>query len=223
MGIFVFIGCQFEPTKPITPLTMHWAHQGSDTISVFAVLSIAFSMPITASQVELSLTPANDSWYSALNNRHDTLRLIASSPLAGNTRFVVRLAQEIESTEGASLFAGTDSIVFFTRALEQEPNNSPATADILTATLFGTMATTSDTDYIAIMDTMIDEVRLVSLLSKVGYVMLDSELVELDRSSGEIDSTLVLLPNYNRRPVYLLIYSPLRVMGCRYGLDAIKF
>jgi hypothetical protein len=162
MKLFVFSmllgllgGCTFNTGQDDT-LVFSFPEGQSDTLSPRPEISIVFSDRLTDDTVQFMLEPFFDQFHSILNPSRDTVRIIVTSLLPGKSRYALYLTGKIESINGATAAPGRDSLVFYTHATEQEPNNTMDAADTFGTVLFGIAATVDDVDWI-VFDTLRNE------------------------------------------------------------------
>jgi hypothetical protein len=140
-------GCIFDGNQPVAPLTMQFIGAMGDTVSPLAELRFAFSDSLV-SPLDFTFTPPVAQLYEiSFNPSHDTATVSFLEMLPGNSRFLLKLKSPIISKNGSTLNPGNDSAIIYTASEETEPNNSPGTADTLSAAAkYGMLADAADTD-----------------------------------------------------------------------------
>ena len=131
------------------PLTMSLVSGTSDTVSPQPSFIFSFSSPLRSDDtlVRFQVNPSEYEFSTQLNKTRDTVTLTFASLLQGSSRYVIYLADTLVPEKGATLLPGQDSTVFYTYPLENEPNNTEATSDTVTSTIFGLFNTIEDTDW----------------------------------------------------------------------------
>jgi hypothetical protein len=219
----LFSGCLFDTTKPVEPLTMTRVDGNGDTVAPFPSLRFAFSKPLADSTVELDFYPPTTAmYYTALNGTKDTLTLTVVGMLAGDTRFVVRLASIVASRDGSLLYPGDDSTVIFTGQAEHEPNNSIQLSDTLfSSSIFGLTDYALDTDVYVVPGAQQRRFFLVSPDGRDSCVVLDSMLRQVAPSFSNASSDSFFIPDTIPRPLYVFIFSSMKGTGGHYEFGSV--
>ncbi|MDD5673155.1 MAG: hypothetical protein PHC61_03240 [Chitinivibrionales bacterium] len=223
-------GCLYDQSN--SGQTFGWARvdKGGDTVSIFSSLVFAFSEPIADTAVPVVFEPAFYGFYSSLNASRDTVTvaLVGQIAFAPSTRYVLRRAAVCKTANGATLYPQNDSLVFYTHAAEQEPNNSKATADSLVHFMDGTIETAIDTDCFILPRTT-QKITLIQLDSGLGialniYDSLGACFVAAF-SAVALQNFLpdtITIPDSLHAPFYCALYSQGHSSGDRYILGAIR-
>jgi hypothetical protein len=100
------------------------------------------------STIALTISP-HTPFTTLPNPTLDKITISFTQLLSPNQRYVLRPTSTIRSQDGELLWAAEDSILFFTADFipEQEPNNSPATADTFAHLAAGVLQLATDTDF----------------------------------------------------------------------------
>lgn len=178
-----------------------------DTISPYSPIKIVFSSPLEDSQmIPFHFSPSFFDYYNTLSSSKDTLELVPTSPFMGSTRY--------------NLIARGDSFSFYTYALEQEPNNTAATADLFTAKMFGSVSSVNDTDCFIIKDKL-KRFYLSSYYSESVFLLSDNMgNVTSPRIYRPVDSLYV--PDSFIYPLLLRVFSYYRSSGGYYEIGKIN-
>lgn len=201
----LFLSCVIPSEPPVKSLEMYLC--SSDTISPYSSIKVAFSIPLDDSQViPFHFSPPFFDYYKAFSLSKDTLDLVPSRPLMGNTRY--------------NLIAPGDSFSFYTYAHELEPNNTAATADLLAAKMFGSVSSVNDTDCF-IINEKIKGFYLRSYYSESVFSLSDSAgEVTLPRVYRPVDS--LTIPDSFIYPLLLRVFSYYRSNGGYYEIGKIN-
>ena len=193
------------PSGPETVLSMKLS--GSvDTISPYGPLNIVISESLSdSSAVEVVFSPQIPCFKSFVSPSKDTVSISFFCPLEGNKKYTVKLLNDLVSKSGQILLEG-DSITFYTYYLEQEPNNSFPTSDILQRKLFGSISTVVDTDCYIIPDSSIRSVHLVSSVSQTTFELYDNNGEKSSDRQYKKNDTLDI-PDLFVYPLYVRVFS----------------
>jgi hypothetical protein len=218
---YLAVGCIFDANQPLAPLTMQYAGTQGDTVSPLAVLKFAFSDSL-ASPLDFDFSPPVAQRYEmTFNPAKDTATLSFIEMLPGNTRYILRLKSQVTAANGSTLSTGNDSTVLFTGAEEQEPNNSPALADILKPpALFGTLPEAPDTDVFC-LPSKHKALFLATVKGQVSFSLKDSMLrdVNITQGPGAIDTFNV--PDNMLFPIYVFVFSSIKGVAGFYKLGIV--
>jgi hypothetical protein len=201
-------GCAMFNSANDEPLTMRCVTSLGDTISVFPRLQYVFSSPLADSSVAVAFSPSVSARYNAyLNPIRDTLTVLVTGALEGNTRYALRLAGSVMGVNGSRFNPSDDSTVFFTYPFETEPNDTRAGADTFSSTIFGTISEVTDIDVFADMASQSQAVCLQSIDCQDSFYVVDaaSRLVSLSWQMKQIDT--LRLPDDIARPLYVFVCS----------------
>jgi hypothetical protein len=209
--LYFCASCIFEAQKNSGALTMTCINGRTDTLSVFPQLQFVFSEPLIDSSVSLNFSPPIGRYAAFLNATHDTMSLTIMDMLAGNTRYVLRLGNQITSKDGAILLPSQDSLSFITYPREQEPNDTKNLADDLASKIFGTISDQSDIDVFLCTNNSARGVFLQSINSQDSLYVVDglSHAFSLDHPINPMDT--IVFPDSLVRPLYVFVVS--RIMG----------
>jgi hypothetical protein len=211
MLLYFCASCIFDAQKNGGALTMTCINGITDTLSVFPQLQFVFSGPLIDSSVSLNFSPPVGRYAVFLNATHDTLSLNVMDMLAGNTRYVLRLGNQITSKDGATLLPSQDSLSFITYPREQEPNDTKDLADDFASKIFGTISDQSDIDVFLCNNNSTHGIFLQSINSQDSLYVVDglSHAFSLDHPINPIDT--IIFPDSLVRPFYVFVVS--RIMG----------
>jgi hypothetical protein len=151
----------------------------------------------------------------------DTFTITLSEPLAGGNRYVIRIDNTINSIRGAEMTPDDDSAVLFTYATEREPNGDTATADALTGRMFGSIATTNDTDCYRIEDRSATSVFLNSQGSQTTFGLCDADDDSIVFHAYTKNDT-VPIPSSARFPLRVTVYAWQKSVGGYYEIGVIN-
>jgi hypothetical protein len=202
----VLLLCTFGPDTE-GPLTMRRVDGQGDTLSVFPTLRFSFSQPVANENVSLYLEPEGGRYYSVLNETKDTLELVVSGLLEGNTRYAVGPAQTVTATTGSSIGAGGVEFFFVTRAREREPNDVRDTSARFVDPIYGDIYTPQDTDYFCVTV----PVSGFHLVSHDEGVVLQLGLVDSSgrdtATTGNLAETYLGVPDSFSLPLFVRVTS----------------
>ena len=209
--LYLWASCIFDAQKNGGALTMTCINENTDTLSVFPQLQFVFSGQLIDSSVSLNFSPPIGRYAVFLNATHDTLSLNVMDMLAGNTRYILRLGNQITSKDGAILLPSQDSLSFITYPREEEPNDTKDLADKLASKIFGTISDQSDIDVFLCTNANARGVFLQSINSQDSFYIVDSlsHSFVLDHPINPTDT--IVFPDSLVRPVYVFVVS--RIMG----------
>lgn len=181
-----------------------------DTVSPYAPILICFNEQLKDSSVQFRFEPPFYSYYVQLNSSGDTATINLTEPLEGQSHYSIRLDESINSVSGSAIDMSTDSVLIFTYAHEQEPNNDPATADQLETRMFGSVSFIDDSDFYSIPDN-IKSIYLKSV-NMVSFRIIDCKgKLSSERQSSEFDS--LILPSDFVKPLFFKIFSSHKSAG----------
>ena len=219
VGASVFLSClSLVNTESDVPFSMRRAAPAGDTISPYCSLEIRFSYPVLyPDSVRFVFQPAFNEYQVQFNRSLDTVTMLFSMPLQGNTAYRLNLASTVESIDGLLLHPQDDTIAFRTFPLEQEPNDARAMADVFNGTIFGAVSTANDTDWFTVADSTLRSFYLVSngsssffdIRDAAGKSITPQEFAAAETLSAPADFTL---------PLYLVVYAYSRSNGGYYKL-----
>ncbi len=183
-----FLYCTFDEVSN-QPLTMNRIDESGDTVLVWPSLTFVFSVPVQDSSVALKMIPYPGTVYNSnLNETKDTLILIVSGSLIGNTKYLITLENQITATNGSVLYPEDVSVEITTLSKEHEPNNNLVNIDTLNAVCCGTISPTNDTDYFYMNNSTATSFYQKCHTSNSGYFITDSsgKTIVLDDGFDEI-------------------------------------
>lgn len=211
----IFLNCVIPSEPPKETFKMYLCVD--DTISPYSSIIIGFSSPIQDSQqINFHFDPLFLDYICEVNETKDTIEIIPSSPLKGNTRYKFHSENPLNSTE-QSVITTTDTLSFRTYPHEREPNNSIQTADILTGKAFGSVSNVNDTDVFSISNKKASGLYLKSESSQSIFSISDSTGKLIQKSKyRSMDS--IMIPDSFAYPVYMQVYSYYRSNGGNYEI-----
>jgi hypothetical protein len=212
--------CIFNSEKPPEPLLLQRVDSSSDTISVFPRLVFSLSSRLTDDTVSLEFSPPFYDFYAFVNQSRDTLTLVVTGELQGDSRYVLRPSVALVSVIDEEYEPGRDSMVLFTVGKEKEPNNTPADADAFISRICGTISQMSDTDWYRMEEIPGRTLRLRSLDSRLGMALrgpIDGPSVAVTTISGTM-----AIPDTLEPPLFVSVYTYVRDAGSRYELSIVK-
>jgi hypothetical protein len=215
MSFFVF-SCTFG-TDPVR-LSMTRADNLGDTIPAFGQLAFAFSQPVSSDEISLALNPNPGSVYSTrLNSSHDTLFLDVTGMLQGDTIYTIDLLDTVRAGSGMRLLPGEVQFIVTTGAVEQEPNGTRETADVLTSSICGFIQTTQDADcYMA--NVRFSHFVLYATDKDCGMRITDSTGLIDTLKMPDTPAETLLVPSAFQFPVLITVYSYYGTSQRRYRL-----
>jgi hypothetical protein len=192
---------------------------GGDTIAPFGSLSLRFTHPVASpDSVRFVFQPPYTDCLVSANATEDTLTLQFMVPLQGETRYSIHLRNQVSARDGSLLFPSDDSIVVFTAAAEQEPNDFPSSADTLTKKIFGTISAADDTDWFSISDTTMREFYLISHGPSSQFDIRDANGAVIVKPSLIAAAETLTVPSNAPNPRYLVVTAWNRSNGGYYEL-----
>ena len=211
-----FTFCVIPSGPPESPFSMSLA--GDDgTVSPYGIIRLSFSYPITdTNTITFSFSPPFFNFYTQHVPSKDTILLIPSEPLKGNTRYVLRPDQEIHSVR-EEVISAKDSVVLVTYPTEIEPNNSISTCDLLSSKLFGSVSTVHDTDIFKLDTPQARSIYLYATGSQTTFSIEDSIGQTLTPALYSSNSSLSI-PDSFCFPLYIMVYAYRRSVGGYYEL-----
>ena len=186
----LLLTCVVPADSPVE--TLHVENcASSDTVSPYGEIRLAFSIPAGDSgEPRFDFSPPFFSYTVTMNATRDTAHLAWSSPLAGAQRYAIRIDEF--RTESGDLMSSNDSIIVVTYPMEQEPNSAPETADTLTTSRWGAIATVNDTDWFTATGRPGDALLLNSEGSQTSLaVMTRGGMLGPERTFRKNDTLLV--------------------------------
>jgi|GEM_PF-2304086 len=153
--------CAFD-NQPRSPLVMSRADRQGDTLSPFPTLKFAFSAPVENDHISLYLEPEDAAYHTELNAGRDTVALVVTGVLKGNTAYTVSPAEVITASTGSSIAARGVEFTFFTLSREREPNGFQDTSHQYCNPVFGDLYSAADTDFFCIADPAVTALYLRS-------------------------------------------------------------
>lgn len=209
------------PSEPVENTLRLTLCPDTDTVSPFATLIIALSAPIADSPLVIfTFTPPFEAYTTSLAASGDTLYLQLAESLAGSTQYTIKHSIPFTEAEGSARKSWGDSLEFFTYPLEQEPNNTAATADTVLGTTFGRIATLNDTDCFAI-PTGATALYLHSYLSTTTAQLGTSPLQQQPERTFAAFDTLTI-PDTAHFPLYAFVTAFHRSVGGYYAIGFIR-
>jgi hypothetical protein len=172
--LLVSASCVWEIKEDPKPLHLTLAASQPDTVTIQPQIHCVFSSPVQDAAVSLEFSPDFFDFYVQLNADKDTLTIVVTHPLNGNTRYAIRPMENITSRDGATLAPNEDSLVIITAPAEHEPNNSVVTADTVTGRICGMISNAADTDYYRCDWLAGDTVCITSSGSPASFQVIDS-------------------------------------------------
>ncbi|MBN1129839.1 MAG: hypothetical protein JXA71_12680 [Chitinispirillaceae bacterium] len=220
--VFLLTAClPLTTIEPVDTFDLEWAGT-SDTISPYGPVRTCFTSPVRhPDSVLFTIRPLFTEYRQQNNESADTFTLELLQPLQGAARYTLRLAQWIESVEASFLSPGSDSIVFYTWPIEQEPNNGMTTADTLGSIVFGSIASANDTDWYAVSDSAAQAFYLKSTGSSSLFEIRDA-LGSIQRPLTFTATRTLSVPREFVRPLHILVYPYNRSNGGVYELGAVR-
>jgi hypothetical protein len=208
-------------TGPEEDFSMNWAG-ASDTVSPYGPLSVYFTSPVLfPDSVIFDIMPIFSDYRQQGNESADTFSLELLRSLRGGSRYVLRLAEWVESIDGSFLTPGNDSIVFHTWPAEQEPNNGRTTADTLGSITFGSISMANDTDWFEVRDSTVETFYIKSIGSSSLFDIRDAAGAVRGPTSFAAAETLSV-PQGFVRPLHLVVYAFNRSNGGHYELGSVN-
>ncbi|MBN1307323.1 MAG: hypothetical protein JXA18_05365 [Chitinispirillaceae bacterium] len=202
--------------------TLHFVHAVQpDTIAPWGKIEVVFTERIAdPAQTGFVFAPPYYAYAIMWNASHDSVLLQCIEPLQGDTRYVLRLKGGIVSKNGTAFIPSSDSIVFFTHPVEQEPNGTPPTADTLHGRCFGAVATISDTDRYIITDQAANAVFLISSGSQTTFFLSTADDSATAPQTFKPRDTLIITERF-RPPVFVGVHSYHQSVGGYYEVGII--
>lgn len=143
----LFLFCTFDDV-PKEPLTMIRVDESGDTVSIWPSFTFAYSVALQDSIISLKMDPYPGTVFSSyLNSIGDTVNLVVTGSLQGNTTYWISLEDTITAINGSVLYPEEISFEITTFSKEIEPNNNLINVDTLVTVCFGTISPVNDTDY----------------------------------------------------------------------------
>jgi len=197
--------------------TFHFDRSASlDTIAPWGEVRIIFTdAPADSTPLRFTFDPPFYSFSIKSNVTRDTVRLLLSEPLQGNARYTIRTAEDMFSKTGALFEKATDSIVFYTAAAEQEPNNRSTIADTLEKECYGAIATVNDTDWYLIDEPTAKKVYLAASGSQTSFYLEDTSGTYTAKDSMDTIDTLPLPKDFSV-PFYVVVHAYFQSVGGYY-------
>lgn len=155
------------------------------------------------------------------NKGYDTFTIALSEPLAGGSRYVLRLDETVHTSSGAAIPPDNDSIVLFTFAAEQEPNDDNQTADILDGCAFGAIGSVDDTDCYQINDSSVTAIYLNSQGSQTTFIPGNAHDSSNSYREYKKNDT-VALPEKVTFPLTVTVYAWQKSVGGYYEIGVQK-
>ncbi|MCU0609148.1 MAG: hypothetical protein MUF22_05215 [Chitinispirillaceae bacterium] len=206
--------CSVNLTPPAEdPFFLARTAHTSDTIAPYGSLTLRFSQPVAdPNSVQLIFTPLFEDYRLSFNATNDTITLGLTLPMAGETRYVLRLGSQVRSVNDSLLLPQQDSIVLVTAPREEGDNHSASLADPLYMQIFGCIETANDTDWFVIADTTSRSFYLKSNITKSSFDLRDSARMIVARPSIIAGpETLTVAPGIVAR--YAVVYAHNRSNG----------
>lgn len=221
--VFVLLLCCILPQGPEGEDPVIELVGSSDTVSSFAPVAIVFSQPIKLSaNVCLAFDPPNFSYSVVLSKTGDTARINMGVRLEGGTRYTLRLCESIKTDDGNLYRSGKDSVVFYTYPSEQEPNDSPSTADTVIDNITGTLSTIDDTDWFIFVDSTVQSFYFFQYDVNCSLLVVDGGGVALPPSQLQGQSGLYGVPSELEPPFFLSVQSKARSSGGHYRIKLVR-
>jgi hypothetical protein len=206
-------------------IVFHLVRAGTtgDTIAPFGSLKLRFTHPVMdPDSVLLSFQPQFTDYQLFLDSTKDTVALAFTQPLQARTRYSIHLAKAVSAEDGTLLFPSDDSIVVFTAAAEQEPNNTPALADTLRGKLFGQISMVDDSDWFAVPDTTLRTFYLKSTGSSSRFDICDAKGAPVAQLSAFAAAETLTVPSDCLHPLYIVVSAWNRENGGYYELGVAR-
>jgi hypothetical protein len=216
--ILASVSCVWQLKEEPKPLLLALAANQPDTVSILPSIKCFFSEPIQESSVHLQFSPNFFDYYVLLNAAQDSLTIVITQPLLGNTRYVIRLAQPINSKNGATLTANEDSLVIVSAVMEREPNNSKNTSDTLHGWIEGIISTSSDTDYYYCNCSAGDTLFLSSVNTVSAFQAIDSPGTATPSLHYGLLMDSLIIPSSAILPIFVKVFAAYRSSGGYYDL-----
>jgi hypothetical protein len=196
-------------------------------VSAFPTIHFALTSPATGG-VSLVMEPDPGAVYhTVINEGRDTVTLVVTGLLAGNTRYEIFPAGPITAEDGGTLAPEDAVFTILTHATENEPNDRPDTtvADRFIDPVYGFITTALDTDYYRLSPPLPAGIYLYSPdKGRCNVAVIDDEgrrIVARTLTGGDggrIDTLIVadtLAP-----PLWVQVFSFTGVASVRYELGA---
>lgn len=192
-------GCVVTLDPPANPPPFSLV-ESSDTIGPFTPLSFALAAPVQDSTLSFVLSPPLP--YSLrLTGGNDTVLLHFSLPLLPSTTYRICMENDVLNRDGSSLAPRGHCLSWQTSRfwLEQEPNDTRATADTVQTPLYATFHTANDTDFfvLALPESSVILVRNVALIAAVEVFDLAQNTLALVIPDRTGDFQTPPLPPHN--------------------------
>lgn len=183
-----------------------------DTLNAMPQIICSLCSPVVDSTIALSISPAHP-FIMLPNQTLDKITISFTQLLTPNQRYVLRPTASMRSQDGEIISAAEDSVVFFTADFiaEQEPNNSPATADTFARLAAGVLESATDTDFYLCTLSNAASLALSSWGSLATLAVQSSEGWLLAPKPGELHDTL-RLPQLNAA-VLIKVFAAQRSTG----------
>jgi hypothetical protein len=224
VSLLIIASCMIplENDGPQNQFHVAFASTVSDTVSPFGPLYLRFSRPVRdPDSASFVFTPVFTDFQILWNTLHDTATLYFASPLDPNAKYGIRSADMIESTDGAILSPGKDTLELYTQYCEQEPNSSIDLADILRGTLFGHVSTADDTDCFSVSDTAKRAFYLKSTGSDSYFSVIDANGQSITPEAFTSAETLSVPAGFEP-PLHVFVYADNHSNGGSYELGWVK-
>ncbi|KMQ51497.1 hypothetical protein CHISP_1505 [Chitinispirillum alkaliphilum] len=221
LAIFFIFSCIIPEGPEVGKPQLLLANSG-DTISPYGELILHFSEPILDSfDICLDFSPPNYSYSVSINKTNDTARINMGEVLKGNRRYSVRFCTSVPTQSEQAYKPGRDSVVFFTFPVEQEPNNTLATADTLFENITGTINNVSDVDWFIISDTTVLKFFFFTQDVICRLTLLDNAGTSLPPVAQDA-TDLYKIPSGMEPPIFLRVESIQGSSGGHYHIRAVR-
>jgi hypothetical protein len=194
----------------------------ADSIAPFGALKLVFTRPVrNPDSVDFAIRPYTHEFQILFNASRDTVSLLFTVPLEGNTKYSITATDPIAADDGAMLYPWEDTVVVCTYPTEQEPNNSRALADTLKGRRFGSITAANDTDWFVVPDGTADVFYLVSTATSSTFDLFDA--TGTASLSGTFAGTQTLtVPLGFVRPLYVSVHAWNRSNGGYYEVGWVE-
>lgn len=225
-GLVVLIACGLScvitTDESRGELTMSRADALGDTVSVFPLIKVAFSVPLADLSLDVTVTPPIATEHSIwMNKTRDTLMLNVAGMLEGATRYVIRIDGPVVTEHGQEYNPFRDSVVFVTYPSESRQNQSPSLADTLDSRVFGVVQISGVVDYFFPRNQQVERLFVQAHSQKVRLTAGTpgtSDTVSVVSESGP--DTLVI-PSSMSRPFYAWVSSEVLESMQRYEIGVL--
>jgi hypothetical protein len=220
LAFFCFV--PLNPADSENPFRLVRVGGAGDTIAPFGSLALRFTRPVAhPDSIHFVFAPQFADYQLTFATTLDTITIFFAVPLQGSTRYSFHPDRPIEAADGHLLDPADDSVVVFTFPIEQEPNDSRQTADLLEGKLFGSISLASDTDWFAMPDTAARTFYLKSNVSSSQFDIRDATGALFRPTAFAMAETLAV-PSSFVPPFCLVVYAWNRSNGGFYEAGTVR-